>query len=86
MYSLVNVNFSSANRSFNLRCPNLIMHLAYCIDLDFHSFHHVKDIKMGSISNSLLFVTDIYLRLNPNFKHVAFKKPEFNLKKSGFLV
>jgi hypothetical protein len=64
----VNANFSSVNTSFNLRYLNLIMHLAYCIDLDFHSFHltkvslHIKDSKMRSISNSLLFVTDIYLR------------------------
>ena len=32
-----NVNFLSVNTSFNLRCPNLIMHLTYCIDLNFHS-------------------------------------------------
>jgi hypothetical protein len=37
MYLFANANFFSVNTSFNLRCPNLIMHLAYCIDLNFHS-------------------------------------------------
>jgi len=32
-----NVNFFSVNISFNLKCSNLIMYLAYCIDLNFHS-------------------------------------------------
>jgi len=44
------------------------MHLVYCIELDFHlknkplHIKYSKDSKMGSISNSLLFVTNIYLR------------------------
>jgi hypothetical protein len=68
---IANVYLMCVNTSFNLRCPNFIIHLVYCIELDFHSFHlknkplHIKDSKdskMGSISNSLLFDTNIYLR------------------------
>jgi uncharacterized membrane protein YadS len=69
MYLFANVNFSSVSTSFNLRCPNFIIHFLYCIDLDFHSLHltkvylHIKDSKSQDVKHFKFFVTHIYLRL-----------------------
>jgi len=78
MYLSANVNFSNVNISFNLRCPNLIIHFLYC--MDFHNLHlikvylHIKDSKSQDVKHFKFFVTHIYLRL---IRKVKLKKYQF---------
>ena len=64
MYMFAIVNFFSVNTSFNSRCPNLIMHLAYYIDLNFYSlFLCILKIARCEAFQIYYYYTDIYLRL-----------------------